>query len=185
MGTAYCPVATGQSPDASTHNSSTRRRSVHAATRTNTDTYSGVGARVTMKTPLLSDFGIPLESTFKDNILTFIKQFCSDLTVLHENLRRWRLHELFVYEERVVNSPRAHCDHCKCIGWNHHPVSRARYHFILTNGPPIQNEADPFMILDKSAHLLHGVLHSNGYGHLLRINGREAGSRTFSGTQVM
>ena len=36
-----------------------------------------------------------------------------------------------------------------------------------------------------STHLLHGVLHANGFGHLCRINGPEGGSTTLSGTQLM
>ena len=35
--------------------------------------------------------------------------------------------------------------------------------------------------LDYQTHLMHGMLHANGCGHLMRINGREAGSRTLSG----
>jgi hypothetical protein len=34
-------------------------------------------------------------------------------------------------------------------------------------------------------HLLHGVLHANGFGHLCRVNGREGGSSTLSGKQLM
>jgi hypothetical protein len=34
-------------------------------------------------------------------------------------------------------------------------------------------------------HLLHGVLHLNGYGHLCRVNGREGGSAQYTGTQLM
>jgi hypothetical protein len=30
-------------------------------------------------------------------------------------------------------------------------------------------------ILEYQTHLLHGMLHANGCGHLKRINGREAG----------
>ncbi|XP_047310921.1 PHD finger protein At1g33420 [Impatiens glandulifera] len=39
--------------------------------------------------------------------------------------------------------------------------------------------------LDDTTHLLHGVVHANGYGHLLRVNGREAGSRVLSGTHIL
>ncbi|KAE8662810.1 PHD finger protein [Hibiscus syriacus] len=39
--------------------------------------------------------------------------------------------------------------------------------------------------LEDTTHLLHGVIHSNGYGHLLRINGREGGSRVLSGYHIM
>lgn len=31
---------------------------------------------------------------------------------------------------------------------------------------------------------LAGMVHANGFGHLLRVNGREGGSRTFSGYQL-
>lgn len=39
--------------------------------------------------------------------------------------------------------------------------------------------------LDNTTHLLHGVIHANGYGHLLRVNGREGGSRVLSGRHIM
>ena len=39
--------------------------------------------------------------------------------------------------------------------------------------------------LDDTTHLLHGVVHANGYGHLLRVNGREGGSRILSGCHIM
>lgn len=39
--------------------------------------------------------------------------------------------------------------------------------------------------LENTTHLLHGVVHSNGYGHLLRVNGREGGSRVLSGRHIM
>ncbi|GAB2287189.1 hypothetical protein Dimus_021573 [Dionaea muscipula] len=42
-----------------------------------------------------------------------------------------------------------------------------------------------FSQLEDTRHLLHGVIHGNGYGHLLRVNGREGGSRVLSGFQIM
>lgn len=39
--------------------------------------------------------------------------------------------------------------------------------------------------LDDSTHLLHGVVHANGYGHLLRVNGREGGSKSLTGCDIM
>ncbi|CAL0316676.1 unnamed protein product [Lupinus luteus] len=39
--------------------------------------------------------------------------------------------------------------------------------------------------LENTTHLLHGVVHANGYGHLLRVNGREGGSRFLSGSHIM
>lgn len=39
----------------------------------------------------------------------------------------------------------------------------------------------PISIFDSTAHLLHGVLHANGFGHLMRINGLEGGSENVTG----
>lgn len=39
----------------------------------------------------------------------------------------------------------------------------------------------PPSVLDSSDHLLHGVVHVNGFGHLLRINGLEGGSKLLTG----
>ncbi|WOG98545.1 hypothetical protein DCAR_0417889 [Daucus carota subsp. sativus] len=39
--------------------------------------------------------------------------------------------------------------------------------------------------LEDTTHLLHAVVHTNGYGHLLRVNGREGGSRVLSGCHIM
>lgn len=46
-------------------------------------------------------------------------------------------------------------------------------------GPP------PLAAQEMQTHLLHGVLHTNGFGHLLRICGREAGSGVLAGRQLM
>lgn len=37
----------------------------------------------------------------------------------------------------------------------------------------------------SKTHLLHGVFHMNGYGHLSRVNGREGGSSKYTGTELM
>uniref|UniRef100_A0A1D1YVC0 PHD finger protein At1g33420 n=1 Tax=Anthurium amnicola TaxID=1678845 RepID=A0A1D1YVC0_9ARAE len=42
-----------------------------------------------------------------------------------------------------------------------------------------------YLQLGDSTHLLHGVIHTNGYGHLLRVNGREGGSKFLTGRDVM
>ncbi|KAL6956541.1 hypothetical protein U1Q18_041224 [Sarracenia purpurea var. burkii] len=39
--------------------------------------------------------------------------------------------------------------------------------------------------LEDTTHLLHGVVHANGFGHLLRVNGREGGSKFLSGCHIM
>lgn len=36
-------------------------------------------------------------------------------------------------------------------------------------------------VFESKDHLLHGLLHLNGYGHLLRMNGAQGGSRRLIG----
>jgi hypothetical protein len=42
-----------------------------------------------------------------------------------------------------------------------------------------------YLHLDDYSHLLHAVVHANGYGHLLRVNGREGGSKFLTGHDIM
>jgi hypothetical protein len=126
---------------------------------------------------------------------------------------------------RRARAPRA--------GWQHHPVSTRRMHFVVpaTQGPRSladpgalpalvearlagrpaaaapapappaacgdgeeeEDEADgggaspyiaPASVFDSPRHLLHGVLHQNGFGHLLRVNGCEGGSAALSGARA-
>ena len=122
--------------------------------------------------------------------------------------------KLRIYEEAVAESERAHCDCCRCIGWVHQPVNKKQYHFIVHTDFKARNKPElagkricqlcccavsaaekkcsvcaevdkECSILDHQTHLLHGMIHANGFGHLKRINGREAGSMALSGTQLM
>lgn len=54
-------------------------------------------------------------------------------------------------------------------------VCNKKYHFIL---PSKKNEIEgvKLNIVELQGHLLHGVFHSNGFGHLLSLNGLETGS---------
>jgi len=101
------------------------------------------------------------------------------------------------------------------IGWSRHPVCGRRYHFIIRNEYAIQDYKtckhcglmaqlfetrcpscnhgisydDPedwdYRQLDNPRHLLHGIVHDNGFGHLVRINGKEGGSSFLMGIQLM
>jgi len=42
-----------------------------------------------------------------------------------------------------------------------------------------------YLQIEDNTHLLHGVVHSNGYGHLLTLSGREGGSKLLSGSDIM
>jgi hypothetical protein len=70
------------------------------------------------------------------------------------------------------------------LGWGNHFVSKRNYHLII----PAADEwnkplADDFV--DLHTHLLHGLLHCNGFGHLLCINGIAGGSKYLCGRQLM
>ncbi|KAK7300663.1 hypothetical protein RJT34_11511 [Clitoria ternatea] len=91
---------------------------------------------------------------------------------------------LYTVEEHVYQCSHPFCDHCRCVGWSGHFVSKRRYHFII----PMDNEWHKPLgegALDNQSHLLHGVIHCNGYGHLLCINGVEGGSKVLSGREIM
>ncbi|XVF29809.1 hypothetical protein REPUB_Repub16aG0003100 [Reevesia pubescens] len=119
---------------------------------------------------------------------------------------------LYVVEEDVTRSFRSvYCDQCRVVGWSGHPVCRKRYHFIIRSSGkehkyfpgsviPLHisesrggddDDADgdveewEHSQFEDNTHLLHGVVHSNGYGHLLTVNGREGGSNLLSGYHIM
>ena len=56
-----------------------------------------------------------------------------------------------------------------------------------SRAPPQEDDAAPYMaptsVFESSSHLLHGALHLNGYGHLLRMNAGEGagGARLVGG----
>ncbi|CAA6663934.1 unnamed protein product [Spirodela intermedia] len=103
-------------------------------------------------------------------------------------------------------------DRCTATSWSGHPVCGKRYHFIIRNELTSSTHPDQtcmrcgsmlqcstcnhemtaddledwaYLQLGDTTHLLHGVIHTNGYGHLLRVNGREGGSRVLTGCDVM
>ncbi|KAB8933552.1 hypothetical protein FH972_026839 [Carpinus fangiana] len=102
---------------------------------------------------------------------------------------------LYVVEEDVTGSTRRsiYCDQCRVVGWSGHPVCRKRYHFIIRreeSGVPMDDDDLDMedwlhLQLEDHTHLLHAVVHSNGYAHLLTLNGREGGSTLLFGRQIM
>uniref|UniRef100_A0A7N0TE47 Zinc finger PHD-type domain-containing protein n=1 Tax=Kalanchoe fedtschenkoi TaxID=63787 RepID=A0A7N0TE47_KALFE len=50
---------------------------------------------------------------------------------------------------------------------------------------PEEHEKWANKLLEDSNFLLHGMIHSNGYGHLLTLDGREGGSKSVSGSDMM
>ncbi|KAH7298703.1 hypothetical protein KP509_25G054900 [Ceratopteris richardii] len=69
---------------------------------------------------------------------------------------------------------------CKICPNCHDPISPSAYTCFTCNVGAVQGS-----ILDSQTHLLHGILHCNGFGHLLCVNGREKGSRLASGREIV
>jgi hypothetical protein len=82
-------------------------------------------------------------------------------------------------------------------GWGRHLICSKRFHFVLPKRESLV-EADGLHyginnVWEKTSkgtaasrgHLLHGVVHLNGYGHLVSIHGFEGGSDCVSGRQIM
>ncbi|XP_050234524.1 PHD finger protein At1g33420-like [Mercurialis annua] len=104
----------------------------------------------------------------------------------------------------------AYCNQCRVVGWSGHPVCTKRYHFMIrastsntckcskcSNLVDLSDsrckwchasddiEERVYSQFEDSSHLLHAVIHSNGFGHLLRVNGKEGGSTTLTGSHIM
>ncbi|XP_027177678.1 PHD finger protein MALE MEIOCYTE DEATH 1 [Coffea eugenioides] len=139
-------------------------------------------------------YPILLNGPFRDNIRIFLQQ-CAELQDYKvEGMSIWStflVHEnggfvvpLYAIEEHVKHSLSPFCDHCRCAGWSHHFVSRRKYHLIIpVDGKwnkPLGRDA-----FDLETHLLHGLIHCNGFGHLLCINGIEGGSKKLCGREIM
>ncbi|KAI3926130.1 hypothetical protein MKW98_028266 [Papaver atlanticum] len=137
--------------------------------------------------------------TFRQNIRKFIKKCGEEEGVDFEGWPTWCtllvnekmkdadggrvMVPLYTIEERVKHSKKPFCDQCRSSGWGHHFVSKRRYHLII----PVQDEWHKFpnISLFDQTHLLHGLIHCNGFGHLLSINGFEGGSKFLSGQEIM
>ena len=73
---------------------------------------------------------------------------------------------------------------CFLLGWSNHFVSKRKYHVVIPNhrewNKPLEDG-----VLNIHSHLLHGLIHCNGFGHLLCINGIEGGSKYLCGREIM
>ncbi|KAG9129203.1 hypothetical protein Leryth_006405 [Lithospermum erythrorhizon] len=117
------------------------------------------------------DPGCPIQPTgpFRDNIRLFLEE-CGEVQGYEvEGMQIWST--LLVHEK-------------KGGGWSHHFVSKRRYHFII---PVDEDWGKPLKegVFELQTHLLHGLIHCNGFGHLICINGIEGGSKNLCGKELM
>ncbi|GAV60463.1 PHD domain-containing protein [Cephalotus follicularis] len=144
-----------------------------------------------------ADPGCPMKpptGAFRDNIRVFLHDCAETEDYDVHGMPIWctlLVHEtksfvipLYTIEEDVYISQQPYCDHCKCTGWRNHFVSKRKYHVII----PVDVDWNTPLgdgVFDKQTHLLHGLIHCNGYGHLLCINGIEGGSKNLCGREIM
>ncbi|KAL6909471.1 hypothetical protein ACP4OV_001752 [Aristida adscensionis] len=88
-------------------------------------------------------------------------------------------------EELAAASAAPLCGLCRCAGWSNHWVSKRKYHFIIPTETDWNQPIRAGELLERSDHLLHGMIHSNGFGHLLTLRGRDGGSTILSGCEIM
>ncbi|CAI9096894.1 OLC1v1033140C1 [Oldenlandia corymbosa var. corymbosa] len=109
---------------------------------------------------------------------------------------------LLVVEEPIHLSFSRCCKHCQYIGWGEHLICNKKYHFLLPSKDTISAHLSyeghfsmssfpaaaiatcKSNLIELQGHTLHGVFHSNGFGHLLCVNGLETGS-DLPGHQIM
>ncbi|KAG8383670.1 hypothetical protein BUALT_Bualt04G0038000 [Buddleja alternifolia] len=136
-----------------------------------------------------------VSGAFRDNIRQFLQQYAEleDYTVLDEMPiwctflvyeNRGIVLPLYTVQENVQNSDTPFCDYCRCAGWSHHFVSKRKYHLIIPGNDDWNKPLDE-NAFDLQTHLLHGLIHCNGFGHLICINGIEGGSKFITGTEIM
>ncbi|KAF8046077.1 hypothetical protein N665_4040s0001, partial [Sinapis alba] len=145
-------------------------------------------------------------TTFRENIRSFLRDYAEtqDYTLDDgKNTIVSRLYlvsestgvgfPLFVIEERISShgssSPNPLCDFCRCVGWSHHYVSKRKYHLIITASdewkkPLTKDSLTEVTSSSSSRQLMHGVIHCNGFGHLLCIN-NDVVSGFLSGDRLM
>ncbi|CAJ1932074.1 unnamed protein product [Sphenostylis stenocarpa] len=105
---------------------------------------------------------------------------------------------LFVIEEPIEAVLNRHCKHCQYVGWGNHLICNKKYHFVLPSKVALGScrncegccdaiasiNNGKSKLIELQGHMMHGVFHSNGFGHLLCVNGLEMGSN-LAGNQIM
>ncbi|KAK1552600.1 hypothetical protein Q3G72_019900 [Acer saccharum] len=136
----------------------------------------------------------PMDGPFRENIRLFLQQCSEKEDYIVENNLVWCtlflsetngvVFPLYIVEQNVQQSSDPFCDLCRCVGWSHHFVSKRRYHLII---PENLKWSRPLSmdLIEFDTHLLHGVIHCNGFGHLLSINGTKDYSNYLCGEELM
>nr|CAB3457206.1 unnamed protein product [Digitaria exilis] len=153
---------------------------------------------------------LPVGGAFRDNVRALLGLAHLEAGAQGDDTKCWsfqlELHRhpptvvrLFVVEEDVHASPQRHCHLCRHVGWGRHLICSKRFHFVLPKRE-LSVEADGLHYginhgssekpsskgtATSRGHLLHGVVHLNGFGHLVALHGFEGGSDFIAGHQIM
>ncbi|XP_010271105.1 PREDICTED: PHD finger protein PERSISTENT TAPETAL CELL 1 [Nelumbo nucifera] len=156
--------------------------------------------------------GYPVEfnGLFRQNIRALIELGTPE-TNLCSGMHSWsfqlELHQcpsvhivLLVIEESIERSAYRNCNHCKYMGWGHHMICSKKFHFVVSSRETMpviaagisyegscrgsDQKAAKSNFVGLQGYLMHGVLHSNGFGHLLCVNGVEKGAE-LAGHEIM
>ncbi|XP_039036842.1 PHD finger protein MALE STERILITY 1 [Hibiscus syriacus] len=156
--------------------------------------------------------GCPVEfdGSFRNNVKALVEYGNLEMNLCNDGVLCWtfqlEVHRhpplnvlLFVVEEPVrASSINLHCKHCRYVGWGNHMICNKKYHFLLpskdtvascfncdeTNSYESNPEKGKLNLVELKGHIMHGVFHSNGFGHLLCVNGMEMGSDQLAGYQI-
>nr|GEV86228.1 PHD finger protein At2g01810-like [Tanacetum cinerariifolium] len=116
---------------------------------------------------------------FRDNVRLFLDEYgekqnhnvWSTLLLCESN---GAVFPIYVIEECLDQFSEAKfCAYCKIVGWAHHFVCKRRYRFMI----PTYGHKQTLIGYDQKnsmeaddTHILHGLIHCNGFGHLISIN---------------
>ncbi|KAJ4812634.1 hypothetical protein LUZ62_025200 [Rhynchospora pubera] len=155
---------------------------------------------VVFKFESFCESGYPTRFTglsFRENIGTLLGFGTAELTGAHGEAKFWSFQlelnrhpptfvKLVIVEEDVKKSSCRQCHFCRFIGWGEHLICNKRFHFVLPRKESAIHASRLFIEMhNQKQHLMHGVVHLNGFGHLLSINGFSGGSEFVSGHQLL
>ncbi|XWS49943.1 hypothetical protein CRYUN_Cryun12cG0045900 [Craigia yunnanensis] len=152
---------------------------------------------------------VVFDGSFRDNVKALLEYGHLENNLCNDGMLSWlfqfEFHRhppfhilLFVVEEPIEASINLHCKRCQYVGWGHHMICNKKYHFLLPSKDTVAacfncdeinfNDPNPeegkFNLVELQSHILHGDFHTNGFGHLLCVNGMEMGS-DLAGYQIM
>uniref|UniRef100_A0A2P2K1H9 PHD finger family protein n=3 Tax=Rhizophora mucronata TaxID=61149 RepID=A0A2P2K1H9_RHIMU len=132
----------------------------------------------------LSPLVVPMDVVEEDVTRSSRSVYCTQCRVVgwsgHPVCRK-RYHFIIRADGCSVSGYQKACTRCGNLLY----LSESRCKWCDSATPMEDFEEWVYAQFEDHTHLLHGVVHSNGYGHLLTVNGREGGSKVLTGSDIM